>query len=39
MDYKKLNNFFNWKPKKKLDDVIPALYNWYENYLKNENRF
>ena len=39
MDYKKLKKFFNWNPKKKLDDVIPTLYTWYENYLKNENRF
>ena len=39
MDHKKLKNNFGWKPKNNIDSTIPDLFRWYENYLKNENRF
>tara|TARA_Y100000590_G_scaffold465293_1_gene637198 strand:- start:2892 stop:3914 length:1023 start_codon:yes stop_codon:yes gene_type:complete len=34
MDYKKLNKYFNWKPKHKFEAVLPKVYQWYENYFK-----
>ncbi len=37
MDFNKLNNYFGWKPKKTIDTTLPILYDWYENYFKNEN--
>jgi CDP-glucose 4,6-dehydratase len=33
MNYKKLNNFFGWKPKNKFEKVLPNLFEWYKRYL------
>lgn len=35
MDYKKLNKYFNWKPKYKIDQVLPFLCKWYEKYFSH----
>ena len=34
MDYKKLNKFFNWKPKYNLKSSLEITFNWYEKFLR-----
>jgi nucleoside-diphosphate-sugar epimerase len=33
MNYKKLNNYFGWKPKNNFEKVLPSLFEWYKKYL------
>ena len=35
MDYKKLNKYFKWKPKYKIEKVLPSLCKWYEEYFSH----
>jgi len=34
MDYKKLYDYFGWKPKGKFNSNLPKVYNWYKSYFK-----
>ena len=36
MDYKKLNKYFKWKPKYKIEKVLPSLCKWYEEYFSHK---
>jgi len=33
MDYKKLNEYFKWKPKTSFEKSLPLLFRWYSAYL------
>ena len=34
MDYKKLYDYFGWKPKGKFNSNLPKVYNWYKSYFR-----
>jgi|TARA_Y100000294_G_scaffold177931_1_gene205715 CDP-glucose 4,6-dehydratase len=38
MDYKKLYDYFGWKPKGKFNSNLPKIYNWYKSYFKKQNK-
>ena len=38
MDYKKLCDYFGWKPKGNFNFNLPKIYNWYKSYFKKQNK-
>ena len=38
MDYKKLYDYFGWKPKGNFNLNLPKIYNWYKSYFKKQGK-
>ena len=38
MNYKKLYNYFGWKPKGNFNSNLPKIYNWYKSYFEKKSK-